>query len=600
MASEPPIADQQRAGPRNLPRPRPRRARPKGRKGSQTTAKGRIATAALAGLPAPGDPTPERAGHLAPIFARLRLRSLTARVLAVNMVAVVLLGMGLLYLDRYQQNLIDNQAESLITQANIFAAALGEAAVTSNIVAGQDTLTAFARPLVRRLAVPARLRARLFAANGDLIADSKFVGMVRGGVEVTPLPLPRDSGILTALLDAYDWVVRHLPSGMSYPPYVEHPSAHASQYAEAQKALSGEIGSAVRAAPGGGLILSAAVPVQRYKQVLGVLMVSAGSAEIDNALRDVRIEILSVLGGMLLVIVALSLWLAQTIARPVRRLAAAAEAVRAGAGSSVQIPDLSSRGDEIGNLSGALRDMTAALWERMDAIEGFAADVAHEIKNPLSSLRSAVETASRVEDPVKQRRMMAIILDDVQRLDRLISDISDASRLDAELSRAQHGRVNLTGLLQTLVDVEQAAADSIGVGAPRLALDLPPGEVIEVRGIEDRLAQVFRNLIANAVSFSPPRGQIRIAARADGDRAIITIEDEGPGLPEGKFEAIFDRFYTERPEGEKFGTHSGLGLAISRQIVNAHRGSIRAENINVDGRIVGARFTLSLLLADDD
>jgi two-component system sensor histidine kinase ChvG len=600
MASEPPVADHPGADTRGLPRPRPRRARPKGRKGGRTAAKGRAVPAAPARTPAAGDTTPGRAGRLEPVFARLRLRSLTARVLAVNMVAVVLLAMGLLYLDRYQQNLIDNQTESLITQANIFAAALGEAAVTSNIVAGQDTLTAFARPLVRRLAVPARLRARLFAANGDLIADSKFVGMVRGGVEVTPLPPPRDSGALTALLDAYDWIVRHLPSGTSYPPYVEHPSVHASQYGEAQKALSGEIGSAVRAAAGGGLILSAAVPVQRYKQVLGVLMVSAGSGEIDKALRDVRIEILSVLGAMLVVIVALSLWLAQTIARPVRRLAAAAEAVRAGAGPSVEIPDLTGRGDEIGNLSGALRDMTAALWQRMDAIEGFAADVAHEIKNPLTSLRSAVETASRVEDPVKQRRMMAIILDDVQRLDRLISDISDASRLDAELGRAQHGRVNLTGLLQTLVDVEQAAADSIGAAAPRLVLDLPPGEPIEVRGIEDRLAQVFRNLIANAVSFSPPRGEIRIAARTDDDHAIITVEDQGPGLPEGKLEAIFDRFYTERPEGEKFGTHSGLGLAISRQIVNAHRGSLRAENIDAGGRVAGARFTMTLLMANDD
>jgi two-component system sensor histidine kinase ChvG len=229
----------------------------------------------------------------------------------------------------------------------------------------------------------------------------------------------------------------------------------------------------------------------------------------------------------------------------------------------------------------------------MSAIESFAADVAHEIKNPLSSLRSAVETATRIEDPQKQRRLMAIVLDDVQRLDRLITDISDASRLDAELSRIELEPVDIAAMLRALVDVHEAAG---GEGAPRLALELPErGRDLTVPGIETRLSQVFRNVIANAVSFSPPSGEIRLVARHDGRGVLVTVEDQGPGIPEEKLTAIFDRFYSERPLGEKFGTHSGLGLSISKQIVEAHRGMIWAENRrDASGAVIGARFSIHL------
>jgi two-component system sensor histidine kinase ChvG len=243
-------------------------------------------------------------------------------------------------------------------------------------------------------------------------------------------------------------------------------------------------------------------------------------------------------------------------------------------------------------LSVALREMTEALWARLDAIEGFAADVAHEIKNPLTSLRSAVETVTRVEDPAQQKKLMSIILDDVQRLDRLISDISDASRLDAELSRAESEIVDLGDLLHALVEVQQATAGQQG---PRFELAVADHEPLTVSGLEGRLGQVFRNLISNAISFSPPGGAIRLAAKRERGWIVASVCDEGPGLPADKLEAVFQRFYTERPRGEKFGTHSGLGLSISRVIVDAHGGTIRAENrIDAEGLVVGARFVVRL------
>src|SRR5262249_46177418 len=262
----------------------------------------------------------------------------------------------------------------------------------------------------------------------------------------------------------------------------------------------------------------------------------------------------------------------------IRRLADIAERVRPGHGRQIDIPDFTRRRDEIGDLSGALRDMTGALWARMDAIERFAADVAHEIKNPLTSLRSAVETVARLEDPRQQKRLMSIILDDVERLNRLISDISDASRLDAELSRAEMGPVDIASMLRALADLHEATRGD----GPALKVEIASLQSLTVHGIEGRLVQVLRNLIGNAVSFSPPGGSIRLAAARDGDRVRITVADDGPGIPPGKLKAIFDRFYSERPAGEKFGTHSGLGLSISKQIVEAHHGHVEAANRTAD------------------
>ena len=493
---------------------------------------------------------------------------------------------------QYRRGLIESELGVLHVQGRLLASALAEGAAAGEEAADLHLVPDIASRLVSRLAAPMGARVRLFALDGTLLADSRRLLGPGGLVEIEELePLDRGGWLRRMIEDAYDVVVGLFP-GPASEPYAEAAVQRAEHYPEVEQALSGRKSSVVRSTRDGSLLLSVADPVQHYKQVVGAVLLSRKGVEIETAMRAVRLNILAVFAAALAVTVLLSLYLAGTIARPIRRLAAAAERVRHGQGRKTPIPDLTARKDEIGDLSAALREMTAALWQRMDAIERFAADVAHEIKNPLSSLRSAVETAHRVQDPEQQRRLLAIIFDDVRRLDRLITDISDASRLDAELSRAEPERVDIGRMLETLVDIHRttSAAD----GAPSLRLEAGP-EPLEVRGMEDRLVQVFRNLLNNAVSFSPPGGRIAIRASRSGDAVLVAIEDEGPGIPAGKEEAIFERFYSERPASEKFGTHSGLGLSISRQIVEAHGGRIAAENRrDPQGAVLGARFVVRL------
>ncbi len=538
----------------------------------------------------PAAPRPRRGRTLSP---------LTLRILALNVLALGILVGGLLYLGEYQRSLVDAKLEALGTQGRIFAGALGETAVIVGVGGGHLLDTGTARLVIRRLVAATNTRARLYDAAGDLIVDSRALLVPGGYVQEEELPPPAPRNLLgDAIIDAYDWVVNWLPSPEGLPPYQETANQRASDYPEVMTALAGDPAGAVRLGDRRSMILSFAVPVQRLKKVAGALLLTSDSAEIESDLRTVRLDILKIFGIVLLVTVLLSIYLAGAIARPIRKLAAAADLVRGGRARQVTIPDFTRRQDEIGDLSGALRQMTEELWRRMEAVESFAADVAHEIKNPLTSLRSAVETAAKVTNPESQRELMAIILDDVQRLDRLISDISHASRLDAELSRTPPEPVDMGRMLSTLAEVHNATA---GAGANRIDVVLhgKPGTLI-VNGIEDRLVQVVQNLVANALSFSPEGGIIRFAAGAagdDGDFVTVTITDEGPGIHESALDAIFTRFYSERPAGEKFGTHSGLGLAISKQIIEAHGGTIHAKNLyGPDGEIKGARFVIRLPL----
>jgi two-component system, OmpR family, sensor histidine kinase ChvG len=538
--------------------------------------------------PAVGDPGP--AIHRRRL--RRRISPLTRRIIAVNVLPLAVLAVGFLYLGKFEGSLIGQQVEALRTQGEIFAAALGEGAVLESPDDGEVLLPDLARQMMRRLVAPTRTPARLFDKDGKIVADSRALGGPGDLVQVAELPPPDHKSWLTRAGEhVYDWIADLLPRRGNYPAYRDHPAADG--FPEVMRALHGEGEAAVRRDPADqALVISVAVPVQRYKEVLGAVMLSSANGEIENELRTVRFELLRVFGVALLLTILLSLYLAGTIGRPIRRLAAAAERAR-GRGALIDIPDFTQRGDEIGDLSRSLREMTHALSERMSAIESFASDVAHEIKNPLSSLRSAVETAVKIDDPVKQQRLLAIILDDVERLSRLITDISDASRLDAELSRDVMEPIDIAAMLRALVDIhETTRADSTA----HVVLSLPERRRgLVVTGFETRLSQVFLNVISNAVSFSPPGGDIRVAAREDGRAVLITVDDAGPGIPADKLNAIFDRFYTERPAAEKFGTHSGLGLSISKQIVEAHRGRIWAENRHGSGgEVSGARFLIRL------
>jgi two-component system sensor histidine kinase ChvG len=518
---------------------------------------------------------------------------LTWRILLVNVLVLVIPVLGLLHLDQYRQSLVDSELEALRLQARAFSLSLGSTVVVVDRLGEERLLPEMTRLLMRVLLADTGVRARVFAPGGEILADSFMLTGPGGLVQVMELPPPDDGSLISRLTRIYDRIIDWLPGMEDLPSYQEAAEQRAEHYPEVIAALAGDSAGALRSGGHRRLVLSVAIPVQRYRKVLGALMLSKGGDDITSAVYARRLDILVVFAVALAATVLLSVYLAGTMARPIRRLAHAAVLVRYAKGRRVQIPDFTRRNDEIGDLSGALREMTEALWSRLDAIEGFAADVAHEIKNPLTSLRSAVETVARVEDPDQQRELMRIILDDVQRLDRLITDISDASRLDAELSRGESEPVDLSDLLRTLAEVHDATAARDG---PRLQLDLPEKRGLWVVGIEGRLGQVFRNLINNAVSFSPADGTIRLSARRDHGWVEVRVEDDGQGLPEGKLDAVFDRFYSERPKTEKFGTHSGLGLSISRQIVEAHGGTIHGENraAPADGGVRGACFVVRL------
>ena len=517
---------------------------------------------------------------------------LTWRILAVNMMAPIILVGGLFYLDRYREELVSTELASLRNRAEMVAAALGEGAVIDNGITLPDLSPQMARQMVRRLAPPARVRTRLFDTLGEEIADSRLLLSPFQPVQVEDLP-PPDLGWSTVLFRrVYDFLLATRLGSDDLPLYREIRRPRANDFPEVMRALLGDPNWALRKTQDRRLLLSAAVPVQRYKRILAVVQVTATGDDLAQRLFKVRLTIFQTFAISLAITIALSLYLAGTIARPIRHLAAAADRVRRGHGRHHVIPDLGGRHDEIGDLAGALREMTETLYRRMDAIEAFAADVAHELKNPLTSLRSAVETATRITDPSQRDRLFAIIQDDVTRLDRLISDISDASRLDAELSRDEGAVVSMHQALTAIARIYQDSGASRSVS---ISLAVDPDDPLNVSGLESRLGQIVRNLLANALSFSPPGGTVVLSGRRLDRHVVVAVEDNGPGIPANKLDAIFERFYSERPEEEKFGTHSGLGLSISKQIAEAHGGSLVAANrTDEQGNVIGARFTLTL------
>ncbi|MBI4030638.1 MAG: stimulus-sensing domain-containing protein [Proteobacteria bacterium] len=537
---------------------------------------------------------------------RDRRGGLTLRILAVNIVAPLILVIGVLYMGQYRDGLIKAEMEILQVQAQLFAGAIAEGAVRP---VEKGTPFLFARPeeietlvpelsrrIVRRMGETTKSRTRLFDVDGELIGDSQQLSGPGGTVSITPLGPPAPKKITLARILSYlgAKAMDALPNQTPLQPYPYTASDRISHYPDAAAALKGIVSVTAWKEPDGRIMLTAGAPVQKEKQTMGVVLLMRDGSNIEAAMADVRSDVLIVFMGTLSITIFLSMYLAGMIGRPLKRLARAAEAIRTGKNRSVDIPDMSRRGDEIGDLSLALREMTQALWDRMDTIDRFAADVAHEIKNPLTSLRSAVETVMKVRNEQDRTRLLDIIQHDVQRLDRLISDISNASRLDEELSRDEMGTVDLRAMLEQLSDIHRAPMER-GGGSSDIVLEIPQKKSVSVRGNEGRLAQVFENLIGNALSFSPSGAAVLVRVLPDTERVKITVEDEGPGIPENKLEAIFERFYSERPQHEDFGAHSGLGLSIAKQIVIAHGGELYAENLkDGDGKVAGACFTVIL------
>lgn len=536
----------------------------------------------------------DKAGALYHRRPRRFFTPLARKILAINMLTLAIPVAGLLYQGSYKDQLIQQELDALRTQGEIFSGALGEAAIT-RLASGQEILNLVpARHILNRLSVPGRVHARLFLNDGNLAADSERLGGVGQAVEVEDLPEPDSTEeILSPMLQFMEDLTR-MTSSHDLPIYQNQSQPTVQDYPETQHALRGGITGVVRQRTNGKLILSVAFPVQRYYQIAGALMLSKGGEKIEAAMREIRMNLLLLSAIAFFFTISLSLYLAASIVAPIQRLALAAEKIRENVGRQDDIiPDFTERRDAIGDLSEVLREMTDALRTRLSAIESFAADVSHEIKNPLTSLRSAVETIALAKDDAQKEKLFRIIEDDVTRLDRLISDISDASRLDAELSRAKSTPINLAEMLDALSEMHNTTAKDRD--RPEIHLDCLGDGPFTITGIEGRLVQVFRNLFSNAESFSPKGARISVRLEKLHDNLLVTVEDEGPGIPDNKLEAIFDRFYSERPESEAFGKHSGLGLAISQQIIEAHHGKIRAENRkNPDGTAKGARFTITL------
>lgn len=496
--------------------------------------------------------------------------SLTARILAVNIIALALLAGSLFYIDSYRRELL----------AERYRLAASEADITADALAGEGLPRQ--RALIRRIGSEQHLRLRLFAPEGRMLADS----FALGGPSYTMVDPDNEPW--------YQDAARMLDSGMDFllgapdiPPYVDPDDRDAAAWPEVALSLAGgRTHVSHKAAPDRTPMIIAATPVGHDGTAL---LVTRNARDITENVRMARQTLAFIVGGALGISILLSLFLARTIVEPLRKLVRAAVRVRLGRDRSVIVPRLPDRRDEVGLLARAISDMSGALRQRIDAVESFAADVAHELKNPLTSLRSALENLERVEQPNLRAQLLGIAKDDVRRIDFLVTEIADASRIDAQLSRTTFEPVNMLGLVQALV----AEREQRGVNADCPVAIIHEGDgPFVVPGDPGRLERVLQNLLDNAVSFSPSGSPIEIfISRLDG-RIKIAIADHGPGIPDASRERIFERFHSLRPSTEEFGKHSGLGLAIARTVVEAHFGKLVATDRT--DRQSGALFIMSL------
>lgn len=538
-----------------------------------------------------------------------RITGMTVRIIGVNVIAVIALLLGVVYLGQYHSVLIETKLERFETELVLLTAAMTEGALeekTDETSGHRKFSEDNVRDLSAKFAATIDKRVLIFDASDSLIADSQSL-IVENSVRPVVQIVKEKERVLASveiLKSTAAWIASLFPRYNSLPAFPGIISDKGADYIDVVDARRYKISISAWRNLNGQVVLTSAMPVIDQGSVVGVVMLVGNANDIRDALGDTWFNVLKIFLVTLLITILISIYLSGVIARPLRKLADAAEKVRRGKLKHTDIPDMSYRHDEIGELSVVLRDMTNALWERMDTIESFAADVAHEIKNPLTSLKSAVETARIVKKKEDLEKLLDIIKHDIDRLDRLITDISKASRLDAELSREAFIELDLKKILHQLFDVykdplqretgysgneDKAVKDDVTI---KLKL---PKEKIKVLGSEIRLIQVFQNIISNALSFSPKGSTINILVEVTSKRVTVTVEDQGAGIPETKLTDIFERFYSERPEHEDYGRHSGLGLSICKQIITAHNGIIYAENSKaLDGEIKGARFVVIL------
>ena len=563
--------------------------------------------------------------HTWQFFVSQSFSSLTRRIVFLNVAGLLAFVLGILYLTQFRAGLIDARVQTLLAQGETIGIAIALAGQgtepdsinidlqrlleleagksydpSDNELFGYEFPLVPERvaPLLRRLITPSNTLARVYDRDGTLLLDSRSLRS-----DVLGYDLPSPTGEPPGLIERTFIAIRKWLARGDLPPYRDIGPGNGRSYEEIRRALdAGEKAYKVRINDRGQVVVMVAVPIQRLHTVRGALLLSTQGGDIDQTVEAERLAILKVFLVAAAIMSVLSMLLASTIAGPVRRLADSADRVRRRVKGRVEIPDFTKRRDEIGHLSGSMREMTGALYNRIEAIESFAADVAHELKNPLTSLRSAVETLPLAKTDESRSRLLSVLKHDVRRLDRLISDISDASRLDAELQRQEAAPVDLHKLLVAVVAMANEVKREDGVKVT-LAFEGSP-RIFKVQGHDSRLSQVVNNLIDNARSFSPHEGIVRVTCRRSGREILITVDDDGPGIRPDAIDKIFERFYTDRPQ-QNFGQNSGLGLSISKQIVEAHDGRLLAQNRvaprepgtdpAIEDRILGARFLVRLL-----
>jgi two-component system sensor histidine kinase ChvG len=540
--------------------------------------------------------------------------TLTVRILLINLLAPVLLVVGTLYIDEFQDDLIRSELRTLQLQSTFLAQTITN---TSNkfINISEKGKTSLSKDnilkFLNKIDSLSNVHVRIYDPKGHSIIDNKNNKNWQrtNTYDEDSLSLPN------VALYVYDEAIKSIIGAKTAEEYINAPYVDGSTYKEVLVAIkSGTESFAIRKHDEFGTIISVAAPIIHNGKIISAIMLATNTQSIKQGLTSLKIAIFRLFIVALIISIVLSLYLANTITRPIQKLAAAANTIRKGKGRASTIPDLSNRYDEIGDLSNALNSMTSALWNRLDMMEAFAADIAHELKNPITSLSSAVETLKRIKSPEKQEKLIKIIKHDTERMNRLITDISSLSRLDAELSRSKLQSVKLIDLMEDMlknynlqtIEINKPIAKG---SAPKIEIKKRQGITIvkdfsgavygRVMGEETLLAQVFQNLLDNAISFSPPNGDIYIRVRG-GKFVIVDIDDNGTGIPEGKEEKIFERFFSERPKTEEFGKHSGLGLSICKNIIYGLGGHLSARNrVDKNGKIIGARFSVFLKRAEE-